>query len=150
MEKAILITGITQEELSNFLCTAVYGSNIFGIVYKKKDYYGTELEDDDDCREDKWAKLLLSGKPVYVLDYYAEDEDEFYGNLPHKWDEGREAMWYALTLHDILLGMQNAFNKSEWMAKTVLAIGDEENGDYDLNEAEGLLQMIVFGEVIYG
>ena len=150
MEKAILITGITQEELSNFLCTATYGSNVFGIVYKKKDYYGTKLEDENDCREDKWAKILLSGKPVYVLDYYAEEEDEFYGNLSHKWDADREAMKYTLTLQDVLIGMQKAFNENEWMAKTILSIDENPDGDYDLDDAEGLLQEIVFGELIYG
>ena len=71
MKTKTIITEINHDDLVNLFSTATYGSSYFDVFKKKKDYYGTELEDENDCREDTWAKVLLSGKPVYVFDYYS-------------------------------------------------------------------------------
>ena len=150
MKTTTIITGITHDDLVNLFSTATYGSSFFDVVKKKKDYYGTELEDKNDCREDTWAKVLLAGKPVYVLDYYSEDEDEAYGNLPHEWDEKRGAMKYTVTLEDIKKGLQKALNNGGWDADCARDLIDEDSCNLDLTEAENLLQIITFGEAIYG
>ena len=62
MKTRTIITEINHEDLVNLFSTATYGSSYFEVVKKKKDYYGTELEDENDCREDTWAKILFSGK----------------------------------------------------------------------------------------
>ena len=147
MKVKTIITEITHDDLVNLLCTATYGSSFFDVVKKKKDYYDTELEDENDCREDTWAKVLLSGKPVYVLDYYSEEEA--YGGLPHVWDERLAAMKYTVTIEDIKNGLQKAIESRGWDFKCAMDLINED-GVFDLAEAENLLQIITFGEAIYG
>lgn len=148
MKTKTIITEITKDDLVNLFSTATYGSSFFDVVKKKKDYYGTELEDEDDDRETTWAKILLAGKPVYVLDYYSEEEA--YGNLSHEWDEKRGAMKYTVTLEDIKNGLQKALDNGDWDAKCARDLINEDSYDLDLTEAENLLQIITFGEGIYG
>ena len=150
MKTKTIITEINHDDLVDLFSTATYGSSYFDVVKKKKDYYGTELEDANDCREDAWAKILLAGKPVYVLDYYSEDEDEAYGNLPHKWDNKRGAMKYTVTLEDIKKGLQKALDNGGWDADCAFDLINDDSCDLDLTEAENLLQIITFGEAIYG
>ena len=147
MKIQTLITDINQEDLVNLFSTATYGSEYLDCAFRKSDYYGTDLEDENDCREDKWAKLLLAGKSIFVYDYYSEEES--YGNLPQKWIPEKEAMRYELTLEDIKKAVQSAVNNSEYTCTYAMDwINDSCN--FDLIEAESLLQHIVFGEVIYG
>ena len=153
MKTKTIITEITKDDLVNLFSTATYGSSFFDVVKKKKDYYGTELEDENDCCEDTWAKILLAGKPVYVLDYYSEGEA--YGKLPHEWDEKRGAtkccaMKYTVTLEDIKKGLQKAIDNGGWDAKCAFDLINDDAYDLDLTEAENLLQIITFGEAIYG
>ena len=143
------ITEITHEDLVNLFATATEGSNFFDVKKRKADYYGTPLESETDCREDTWAKVLLAGKPVFVYDYYAEDGDEFYGILPHTWRPKEQAMRYELTLEDIRKGLERAVSSQTYISKYTIDLFNEESS-FDLTEAEGLLQYIVFGEEIYG
>lgn len=148
MKTKTIITEINQSDLVDLFSTATYGSSFFSVTKKKSDYYGTKLEDGKDCKEDTWAKVLLSGKPVFVLDFYSEEEA--YGNLPHEWDKKRGAMKYTVTLEDIKNGLQKAIDNGGWSAKCVFDLMNEDDTDFDLTEAEALLQIITFGEVIYG
>lgn len=148
MKTKTIITEINHDDLVNLFSTATYGSTYFDVAKKKKDYYGTELEDANDCREDTWAKVLLAGKPVYVFDYYSEEVA--YGNLPHEWDKERDAMIYTVTLEDIKKGLQKALDNGDWDAKCAFDLINDDACDLDLTEAENLLQIITFGEAIYG
>lgn len=148
MKIKTIITEINHDDLVNLFSTATYDSDYFGVVKKKKDYYGTELEDENDCCEDSWSKILLAGKPVYVLDYYSEEVA--YGNLPHVWDEKRGAMKYTVTLEDIKNGLQKALDNGGWDAECANDLINENSYNLDLTEAENLLQIITFGETIYG
>lgn len=148
MKTKTIITEITKDDLVNLFSTATYGSNYFEVDYKKSDYRGTELESRCDCYEDIWAKVLLAGKPVYVLDYYSEEDA--YGNLPHEWDEKRGAMKYTVTLEDIKNGIQKAIDNGGWDAECAFDLINEDSYNLDLTEAENLLQIITFGKTIYG
>lgn len=148
MKTKTIITEITHDDLVNLFSTAVYGSDYFDVEENKKDYKGTELEDESDCCEDVWAKVLLSGKPLYVFDYYSEEVA--YGNLPHKWDKKCGAMRYTVTLEDIKKGLGKAIDNGGWDAKCASDLINEDSCDLDLYEAENLLQIITFGEGIYG
>ena len=150
MKVQTIITDITHDDLVNLFATATEGSNIFDVKKKKTDYYGTPLESETDCREDTWAKVLLAGKPVFVYDYCADDSDEFYGNLPHEWRPKTQAMRYELTLENIRKGLERALGSQTYIAKYAQDVMDDEAVNFDLTEAEGLLQYIVFGEEIYG
>ena len=149
MEVKTTITNITHDDLVNLFSTATYGSYYLDCGVPKGFYKGTELEDENDCREDKWAKVLLAGKHIYVYDYYAEDADEFYGNLPHHWSANRECMIYELTLDDIKKAVEKlscaGTHEKKWVQDWI-----NEGNDFDLIEADALMQCIVFGKYIYG
>lgn len=149
MKVQTIITDITHDDLVNLFSTATYGSDYLYILIPKGNYKGTELEDENDCCEDKWAKVLLAGKEVWVYDYNAEDEDDFYGNLPHKWDD--DSMRYTLTLEDIKQGLQRALSSDdrEHPHDEVLHLINEDDC-FDYCEADFVMQYIVFGKSIYG
>lgn len=149
MKTKTIIEEITHEDLVNLLSTATYGSNWLGVDKVWEDYYGTELEDDNDCAEDTFAKVLLDGKFLIVSDFYAEDESEFYGDLPHLWNAYDECMEYRVTLDDIKRGLAKALDNGGWDAECVFNLASE-SGNFDIVEAEELMQVIVFGEAIYG
>lgn len=138
---------ITHDDLVDLLSTAGYGSSFIGYDYKDEDYYGTPLEDVDDCYEDKLAKILLNDKKIFVTDACAEDEDDFNGKLPHKFNG--LIMRYEVGLNDIAKGIAKAIDNGGWDAECAMDLINK-NGNLDLYEAENLMQIIVFGEAIYG
>jgi hypothetical protein len=148
MKTKTIIEEFNQEDLVDLLCTATYGSEYFACRIPKGNYKGTELEDDTDCSEDCWAKVLLAGKTLYVYDYYSEEMA--YGNLPHKWIEDEQAMRYTITLEDIKKGAQQVLDSNNNYDKKCMLDWMTGEGDMDLFEAENLLQTFVFGEAIYG
>lgn len=143
------VTDITHDDLVNLLSTATYGSDYFFCKVPKGSYNGTKLEDANDCVEDKWAKVLLAGKPIYVYDAYSEDSTDAYGNLPHEFSMKYDCVRYTLTLADIVKGLEKALMIGGWKSTYVNNLM-QEDGDFDQIQAEALLQFIVFGEEVYG
>ena len=159
MKTKTIITELTQEDLVNLLCTATYGSSWLSCYAPDKKEVGIT---DEDCLEDEWAKVLLGGKSIICTDYYAEGE--CYGNLPCNIDEEDNAE-YTLSLQDILDGLQkcadgtfshtnydeadNGDTEKSWIAKCFQHF-KEDTGEMDNPEAESLMQIILFGELIYG
>lgn len=159
MKTKTIVTEITHEDLVNLLSTAMYGSNIFGATYDRAEYHTLPDIDNDDCGEDKLTRMLLNGKAITIYDFNAEDEDDTYGNLPTRWDEDDEVMHYTVNLDNIKRGVEavldgtfaaNDEHEYAWLRKCVANWTDEDSGEFDLTEAEALLQVIVFGSVIYG
>ena len=145
------ISEITHEDLVNLFSTAFYGSNHFAIDYNNEDYDGKPFAKDDDCFEDKLAKIVLNGGKIIVSDLYAEDSDEHYGEIEHTWNEEEESMDYTITLKDIENGLAKAASSSEpYFHKCFSNFAENDCVDFDLNDADNLMQIIVFGEVIYG
>ena len=152
MKTKTIITDLTQEDLVNLLCTATYGSNWLSCYAPDRD--GVEITESD-CAEDVWAKCLLAGKKISCIDYYA-DEGEYYGTLEHETEEDGQTT-YHVSLQDIINGLQKCadgtFTESEeygeWISK---CFRNFQNGGYDMDnpEAEALMQIILFGELIYG
>lgn len=58
-------------------------------------------------------------------------------------------MNYTVTLDDIKKGLERIFREGGWGASYVMDLV-EDNGGFDLDEAESVLQRIIFGEEIYG
>ena len=154
MKTKTIISELTQEDLVNLLCTATYGSNWLDCTAPNRKGI---VVDDTDCREDVWAKALLAGNKIKCLDYYAEGVT--YGNLVCGIEdkEDNEAAYYWVGLQDIINGLQKCadgtFAESEeygeWISK---CFRNFQNGGYDMDnpEAEALMQIILFGELIYG
>lgn len=157
-KKQVIITEIKHEDLVNLFSTALSGS-----YYLDADYPDICKFDHDDCYEDRLAKTLLNGMSIEVRDGYAEGC--VYGNLPHELEkdedveEGYEAVRYKVTLDDVKKGLEKAgsgtfkinFDGEEGFAlRAFYSFTDEDACDFDLDYADCLMQIIVFGELIYG
>ena len=157
VETKIAITDITQDDLVNLFSTALYGSYYLGA-----DYPNICKFDHDDCYEDRLAKTLLNGGSIDIIDGYAEGC--VYGNLPHEFEkdedveEGYESVRYKVTLEDVRKGLEKAgsgkfkinFDGEEDFARRAFTAFVNEDGNFDLIYADCLMQIIVFGELIYG
>lgn len=153
MKTKTIITELTQEDLVNLLCTATYGSN--WLACSAPDRTGFTKEDND-CLEDIWAKSLLAGHKIDCVDYYAEGE--VYGTLEHDIDD-EDNVVYRVSLQDIINGLQKCADGTfkdadKYADRGFLArcyndfVNDGDNWDYV--EADALMQIILFGELIYG
>ena len=142
MKTQTTISGITHEDLVNLLSTATYGSDWLSVEH-------IAAITDYETFEDGLAEELLSGASIRFCDYNAEDKDDFYGNLPHKWNKKNECMCYIVTLKDIEIGIAKAIDNGGFeneCAQNLIHVPE----NFDLYEAEAIMQMIVFGELIYG
>lgn len=148
MKLKATITDITHDDLVNLFSTATFDSSWFGIKRPKGSYKGTELEDESDCLEDTWSKIVLNGGKLFFCDYYAEDEEDFYGTKPHEWKG--DHMRYDITLDDIKSGIEKAVDEGEYPARCVMRLIDNDSCDFDIDDAECLIQYIIFGEQVYG
>lgn len=150
MKTKTIITEVTHDDLVNLFSGATYGSEWLSIGTPCGASDGLLTE--DDCREDAWAKVILAGKHLFFYDYYAEDDADFNGDLPHKWTkngDGIGRMRYDFTLEDIEKGIAKCLDNGGWEAECANdLINNPEN--LDLYEAEAIMQVIVFGEVVYG
>lgn len=119
----------TQEFLSNLLSTASYGSPWFVFTVHKDtdDKTYNEAKSLYECREDRWAYILLNGGSLNIVDVDDEDEEE------HK-----------VTLDDIVKGFEIVmFNYPEQYCSLMT-----ENDDF--YDADSVIQCAIFGELTYG
>ncbi len=129
MKTKTTITEITHDDIVNLLSTGLYGSQFLGVDYSIEDYRKIPNPDEYDCTEDKCAKLLLNGKSIVIYN---------------------ETMDYTITLSDIKKGLEKALDNGGWDAKCAFDLINDDSCNLDLTEAENLLQIITFGEAIYG
>lgn len=151
MKTKTIVSNLTQEDIVNLLSTASYGSFWCALDYDPKDYDSLENKSEWDSIEDKMAKILLAGKSVGIADFYADDDKDFYGKLPHEWDSEGESMNYTITLKDIEKGLAKAFDSSNgWVRECAHEYLEYEDSiDWDITMAETLMQVIIFGEQVY-
>ncbi|MDD6104183.1 MAG: hypothetical protein PUB73_06205 [Bacteroidales bacterium] len=134
------ITELSHNDLVNILSTALYGCDYLSASYDH-DFYNNlnDSQKQGNCFEDALADVLLNGGAITIIDYYAEgDVNGKKGKLID--DDNAE---YTLTLQDFLDGCST--REGHRYAVELLV---EEDGDY--YTANNLLQIIMFGEVIYG
>lgn len=147
MKTQTIVTDISHDDLVNLISTSSYGSSWLDFKTPKKS--GENVPKiEGEYREDRMARILLAGYPIAVLDCYAEDADEFYGNLPHSWKG--DCMAYELTLEDIKKGIARAIDSGSYIKEYISHWSDEDGWGFDLTEAEAVMQWIVFGKEIYG
>ena len=153
------ITEITHDDIVNLLSTAFCGSTSMSFEYDK-DFFGSLKvnQTTGDCYEDHAADVLLNGGKIYVFDEYAEGTA--HGKDGEVLDDG--TVMYSLTLEDIRKGLENAFNGNvktggfddeeslAWIRDCAEELSTEECMDFDIRMADALMQVILFGEVIYG
>lgn len=154
MKTKTTITELSHEDLVNLLSTATYGSSWLSCTIAKATRDRLDIEEED-CREDVWAKALLAGFPVFLTDHQAEGCT--YGPRGTVNEDDEESAVYRITLEDIIAGLQSALDgdfapndedEVELAARCVLHLRDEAF-DFDNTDAEILAQIIMFGSLIY-
>lgn len=132
--RKIDLNAIDHKMLVDLLCTATYGCDWLEIyTLKSERFMDEEVEQsviDCWCREDKWAHRLLKGGHIICLDYY---------------DDDAQPARYELTLDDIKRGLEKARD-----GEAVRDWADFVNEEDDYCTCNNLMQVCIFGEVIYG
>lgn len=117
---------LNKETLVDIFSTATYGSDWLEICRPKK--FDSLVKEGSECREEKWADILLGGG--YIVAYEYEDEEE---PIRHK-----------ITLDMMKKGLEVFKDKCPYDYADFIT----ENEDYCT--CSNLVQCVLFGEVVYG
>lgn len=157
MKTEIKITNLNHEDLVDLFSTAFYDSLNFSVTYADSARNNIKVEEND-CFEDVLAKIAVNAKvandKLMVYDENAED-GEVYGSCAcgtAQIDDDIITTYYYIGIKEIIKGLEAAANSSEdYIRKSFEAFANrEDDGEWDAITADVLMQMIVFGEVIYG
>ena len=152
MKVKTTVSELTRAELVSLLSAATYNSDQFAISVPDPVRMMLEIEDDD-CREDVWAKALLGGYALAVHDLQADGCH--HGALPHYLNpDDEDIICYRMGLADIQRGLAAAidgdFEGDEGDRNQALeAWRDFAADSLDNVSAETLMQVIVFNQIIY-
>lgn len=148
-----------HEKLVYLFSGTAFGSDMLNFDYDKD--FWNELPDDKkqgDCFEDHIAETLLNGGNIYVYDYYAKGELHGKKGEIIRDDKDGDAK-YTINLSDIIKGLQNAANgtfkhdeaweRAEARESFLNFIDEGEYNNFDSNNGEDLVQIILFNEIIY-
>ena len=156
----VKVKSLTQEDIVNLLTTAITDCSQYLYLHNPKKYYETYCKvDPEDGLEERCAKVLLAGGKIRITDYDADGAGYPGNDVPFRiGDEGQAT--YTLSLDNIIDGLENAANGSfircgiDGEAEVVREAFDDfaksDESDLDYGEADMLMQIILFGEVIYG
>ena len=159
LKNNVEIIDITHEDLVNLFSTALYGSSYLSAEYDK-DFYNSIPKDkkEGDCFEDHIADVLLNGGEIYIYDTYSEGE--LYsknGELIKEEYSDEEYAQYTITLTDIVEGLERAANgtyktnnDTKFIRQCFNEFAEDDCYDLDLTDADALMQIITFNELIYG
>lgn len=132
------INNIDKSVFVDLFSTATYGCEWLSVKTLKSERCLDEAYDkdylDNRCREEKWADRLMNGGHIICVDYLDDDID--YNDSPAE---------YRLNLNDIKKGLKKARD-----GKAVKAWSNFVSGEDDYYDCNDLMQVIMFGEVVYG
>lgn len=168
MEATFTVNKLTHDELVNLFSTATYGNDSAIMIQPSKESDGLQL--DAQSREDYWAAILEHGGSLWVYDIYDEstskEDAEYYGKKDINWVEtdyrvvvnkvvdilGRvhvigkfSVPAYKITMETLLAGINANTQESSLLIQELFI-----EGSGDLYTAYNLMQVAVFGEIIYG
>lgn len=162
MKTKTIISEITHEDLVNLFSTALYGSTWLSATYRTEDweFVKKQLKETDASYEDKLADIILNDGHIWFYDHIAADKDEVYqGRFCENfyWDYTRNMACYEVSLDSIRQGLQAAMdgeficycNEKGWAKDVVCKMLQDDGGDYDMGDAELIMQIILFSEVVY-
>lgn len=121
---------LTEEDIENLMCSALCGGIGYWAVLDNSTPEFERMPEDE--RIDTWtAKLLMDGETICFLD--AEDH---------------EVMW-TLRMNMLLNGIRLYIEKGydRWGA---FSNGEVEMGQVDAEAADMIVQLALFGEILYG
>lgn len=141
---------ITKEDVVDILSSALYGGiRYWGEVVPNDRHYEeaekwlrenavSDFDDGTICYEEIIAQILFSGRSVTVRDV-----------------EGDRETW--LSLSNLAIGIQTAFREGYYSSYHWLAPVGDGFGEWHLNTAQidarvadAIIQLAVFGEIVYG
>ena len=146
MKTKIQVIELTHEEIVNIFSTASYDNYLLELSYgdsmddlarevKKK---WNETHGDTMCYEDKLAAILENGGTIAAVDKEEYEYGSYEGEEPTK-----ENHVYPITMKSLL----DACSTTEGYSYAKRLLKDEEGDIYD---AWNIIQIAMFGEVIYG
>lgn len=108
-----------------------------------------DLIKDLEYKEDKVAAILLNGGSIIVSDTNIWSEDESYAadGIECEYNERDECMDYKISLKDIEAGLSRCTKGQPLYSLIEFILGNYER--MDITDMGILLQMILFGELIY-
>ena len=124
MKKQVNVTELTKEELVTFFSCATYGCGYWTFQIKKNSISINDL-DTNQCIEDIWADALLKGGKLVITDN--EDESK-----------------YVVDMEKVLKGYSKCYEISP---QTMVNFEEERE---DMWDGYNLMQVILFGDIIYG
>ena len=128
----IRIENISQSELEDLLSTATYGSSWLECHILKSES-NLDNQQEFQCREEHWAYRLLNGGHLVCCDHYDEDEDDENNPVEH-----------IISMEDFYKGLEKA---NELFPDTFANVM---RGEGDYYDADAVMQVVLFGKMIYG
>jgi hypothetical protein len=146
---SIQVCNITKDDIVA-LVNYIYGSY---FVLKIPDNLPDKFKDlikDLKYKEDKIATILLNGGSIIVSDKSVQSEDENYAadGIEAEYNEQDVCMDYKISLKDIEAGLSRCTEGQPLYSLIEFTRGNFE--EIDMYDMEIFLQMILFGELIYG
>lgn len=126
------IINVTEEDIEDIMCTALEGGiNNYWADYDRNDEeYLPYIDYDDEPFSELCTKILLDGGWVWLIDSY-------------------EDTYYPLTLDKLMTGIQRWIDGGYDMYGAV--DGEElDCGNIDSECADCIIQLALFGEIVYG
>lgn len=142
---------LTKEVLDTLIGTASFGSPWLFLQFDRTQVPEVKGEN----REDTAVRILLAGGTIEFIDDWAEDAQDVYSDTGYF---ERDAAIYPVTLEDIRAGLErvekgtwNHFDKEqkELVESDVTELLLGEDACFDIDEAERVLQVIMFNEIVY-
>lgn len=149
------VLNLNHEDLVDLFSTAFYDNPNFSVSIPESAMNLIE-HDENDCFEDKLAKVAMAAKvandKLMVYDQYSEDGEVYGSNAYGVADDGEyKTTFYYIGMKEIIDGLQHAANsEDEAERRSFFAFQNrEEDCEWDATRADILMQKIVFGELIY-
>lgn len=149
MKIKVEISELTHEDLVNLMSTTLYGSPVF-VGRLLEDWRSLEKRGKEkECFEDKCANVLRYGGKVAIIDVEAEGERHPIKGVSSLVMEGGEVE-YQFDINAVKNGLKMALESKEDYIRMAAWNFLLDDGSFDAEDAEVVMQMILFGEVIYG
>ncbi len=154
MKYNVTIEEISKEELVDLFSTSMTGSFWLQIDMPDKEHFKriaqmSDEEYDNLTIEDIMAIWVLKGQMLRFEDMSAESKDELNGNKG-KWDKDNDCAYYMIGLEDIKEGLAKAATGDKYERECFVNFADGERINMDFPQADILMQIILFGEYVYG
>ena len=108
----------------------------------------------DSAEANRIVEKLFGGENIYLFDTNANNE--YYGDKKHEVVPNTSNVMYTINLSDVIKGIENAasgtykVNNDDKYVWQCFSMFYDEDGNFDHDSAEALMQIIVFDELIYG